>query len=132
MLCQRCKACFFQENLTNRPALQWEPHHISVEKFECAAQHACYVCSIVWNSLSWANKLQLRHQPLPFVPTLFCTCDKAELSSSLTSKSQVIDIVCQVAEGLDVASRRFLILPFRGVAPRPLFACILPSVAHRL
>jgi hypothetical protein len=116
MLCQTCKVCFFQGNLASRAALQWEPHQRSLEDLEHAAQEACYVCHILWNSLSYAYQLQMRNQALPFVPTLNRICDNAELSPSLTNESHVIDIICQVAEGRDVASRKFLILPSKGLA----------------
>ena len=132
MLCPTCKTCFFQEDLASRRALQWERHQESVEDLEHGAREGCYVCYIVWNSLSHAHQLQIRDQPPSFVPTLYCLCENSESSSSLTPDSHVIDIMCQIAEGRDVASRRFLIIPSRGVAHWQPFACMALSAAEEV
>jgi hypothetical protein len=116
MLCQTCQACFFQEELASLTALEWKPHQKSVEILEHGAREGCYVCYIVWNSLSFAYQSQLHAHPQPFVPTSYCICDNVELSRPLPPKFYVIDILCQIAVGRDVASRKFLIFPLEGLA----------------
>ena len=135
MLCQTCKDCFFQEKLADTDTLEWKAHQNSVEDLEHGAREACYVCYIVWNSLSDAYRLQWRNQIPPFVPTLYRIRDNAGLSSSLTRESRVVQIICQVAEGRDVASRMFLLISCKGVAStgenRPTLGSCSPAARKK-